>query len=102
MEDSLKDFQNSITDQNKWDEFKEKMKLRVNHSLVAHKTLIGHELSHIDVPHHLVDFPSPCQIDVPETELGLLPSGNSQRNSINEDNYDLDQFDLNGSQNTQK
>jgi hypothetical protein len=111
LEDSLKDFQNSNTDQTKWDEFKEKMKLRVNQSLVAHKTLIGYEQSHMDVQHPILDFPSLCQIQVPETqslitELGLLPSGNSPGNiqhpNIYKDNYGLNIINLDGSLNNRK
>lgn len=111
MEDSLKDIQNSKTDQIKWNEFKEKMKHRASQSLVAHKTLIGHELSHINDQHHLVVFPSPCQIDVPEPqsfiiESELLPTGNSpctnRQPDIKTDNGVFDQFDLDDSQNIQK
>jgi len=35
----------------------------VNQSLVAHKTLIGPELSHIDIPQHLMAFPSLSEVD---------------------------------------
>lgn len=49
--------------QTKWEEFKEKMKHRVHQSLVAQKTLIDPELSHIDIPQPEIVFPSLHQID---------------------------------------
>lgn len=64
MEDSLKDISpTSQLDPSKWKEFKETVKQRVSQCLVAHKTLIGPELSHIDISQPLMKFPSPHQID---------------------------------------
>lgn len=63
MSDSLKDISSfSKINQSKWEEFKEKMKHKVNHSLVAHKTLIGSELSGIDIPQPDIVFPSPDEL----------------------------------------
>lgn len=64
MSDSLKDISSfSKSNPSKWEEFKEKMKHKVNHSLVAHKTLVGSDLSRINIPQqpHIV-FPSPDEL----------------------------------------
>lgn len=64
MEDSLKEISPiSKIDQTKWKKFKDKINYRVNQSLVAHKTLIGPELSHIDIPQHIMAFPSLSEVD---------------------------------------
>lgn len=80
MEDSLKDFLSiSKTDQNKWENFKEKMIQKANQSLVANKTLMVPELSCIHEPEPLIILPSSHQIDE-------LLNGNSiigNHNSIN-------------------
>lgn len=64
MEDSLREISPiSKIDQTKWKIFKDKINYRVNQSLVAHKTLVGPELSHIDVPQPLMAFPSLSEVD---------------------------------------
>lgn len=64
MEDSLREI-SPITkiDPNKWKKFKDKINYKVNQSLVAHRTLAGPELSHIDFPQLLMEFPFPSEID---------------------------------------
>lgn len=64
MEDSLKNIlSTSKTDQNKWEEFKEKMKYKVNRSLVLNKTLIIPELSHVHEPEPVILLPTSHQIN---------------------------------------
>jgi len=63
LSDSLKDISSfSKINQSKWEEFKEKIKHKMNQSLVAHKTLIGSELSCIDIPQPDIIFPSPNEL----------------------------------------
>lgn len=78
MEDSLKDILSiSKTDQNKWEDFKEKMKQKVNQSLVANKTLMGPELSHVYEPEPLILLPSSHQIDELLNENSIIENHNS-------------------------
>lgn len=63
MSDSLKDISAfSNINQSKWEEFKKNIKHKMNHSLVVHKTLIGSELSRIDIPQPDIVFPSPNEL----------------------------------------
>ncbi|XP_022181551.1 uncharacterized protein LOC111041557 isoform X2 [Myzus persicae] len=64
LEDSLREISPiSKIDQTKWKKFKDNINYRGNQSLVAHKTLVGPELSHIDIPPHLVEFPCLSEVD---------------------------------------
>uniref|UniRef100_A0A2S2PB17 Uncharacterized protein n=1 Tax=Schizaphis graminum TaxID=13262 RepID=A0A2S2PB17_SCHGA len=64
LEDSLREISPiSKIDQTKWKKFKDKLNYKVNQSLVAHKTLVGPELSHIDIPQPLMAFPSLSEVD---------------------------------------
>ncbi|XP_026821278.1 uncharacterized protein LOC113559734 isoform X2 [Rhopalosiphum maidis] len=64
LEDSLREISPiSKIDQTKWKKFKDKLNYKVNQSLVAHKTLVGPELSHIDIPQPIMTFPSLSEVD---------------------------------------
>ncbi|XP_025196262.1 uncharacterized protein LOC112595324 [Melanaphis sacchari] len=64
LEDSLREISPiSKIDQTKWKKFKDKLNYRVNQSLVAHKTLVGPELSRIDIPQPLMAFPSFSEVE---------------------------------------
>lgn len=84
------------------------MKQRVSQCLVPHQTLIGPELSHINVSQPLMEFPSP-QIDELLNDKIMDDHQNSkspfyhhvQLNNYYENSV-MDQFEQNELQNVQK
>lgn len=78
MEDSLREISPiSKIDQTKWKNFKDKLNYRVNQSLVTHKTLVGPEISHIDIPQPLMAFPSLSEVDKLLNGKTIIESHNS-------------------------
>lgn len=61
MESSLKDL-SPKTGKDQWENFKEKMKLRVNQTLVPHKSLGCTEMSDVNMVQHNILLPSPSHI----------------------------------------
>lgn len=80
MEDSFREISPiSKIDQTKWKKFKDKINYRVNQSLVAHKTLVGPELSHLDVPQPLMAFPSLSEVDKLLNDKTIIEQHNSTK-----------------------
>lgn len=80
MEDSLREISPiSKIDQAKWKKFKDKINYRVNQSLVAHKTLVGPEVSHIDIPQPLMAFPSLSEVDKLLNDKTIIEQHNSTK-----------------------
>ncbi|XP_050061836.1 uncharacterized protein LOC114128957 isoform X3 [Aphis gossypii] len=78
LEDSLREISPiSKIDQTKWKNFKDKLNYRVNQSLVTHKTLVGPEISHIDIPQPLMAFPSLSEVDKLLNGKTIIESHNS-------------------------
>jgi len=80
LEDSFREISPiSKIDQTKWKKFKDKINYRVNQSLVAHKTLVGPELSHLDVPQPLMAFPSLSEVDKLLNDKTIIEQHNSTK-----------------------
>ncbi|KAE9529253.1 hypothetical protein AGLY_011929 [Aphis glycines] len=78
LEDSLREISPiSKIDQTKWKKFKDKLNYKVNQSLVTHKTLVGPEISHIDIPQPLMAFPSLSEVDKLLNGKTIIESHNS-------------------------
>lgn len=84
MEDSLREISPiSKIDQTKWKKFKDKINYRVNQSLVTHKTLVGPEVSHIDIPQPLMAFPSLSEVDKLLNDKTIIEHNSTKRPPFN-------------------